>query len=196
MEESANSVEDESDDEVIDASCLEGLEGSRVRIQRDGADGCLGTVRSVSPGGSRMLVCFDADACEQWVGADDAWGLDTSDNAAEESTFAAAVEAADEAAQVDVESAPVIENWKWMSDGALCGYVYGKAGFREGELMTTSTVPPEGRFEYHVVCCSDGVFCCFCHCRYCRRRRRRRRRRHRSSRPNSRARAHHALLHR
>jgi hypothetical protein len=73
----------ESDDEVVDASNLEGLAGARVRVERSGSH-CLGTVRSVSPGGSRMLVCCDADATEVWVGAEDAWDLDVSTPAAEQ----------------------------------------------------------------------------------------------------------------
>ncbi|KOO34516.1 hypothetical protein Ctob_009561, partial [Chrysochromulina tobinii] len=147
----------ESDDEVVDASNLEGLAGARVRVERSGSH-CLGTVRSVSPGGSRMLVCCDADATEVWVGAEDAWDLDVSTPAAEQPAASAATADAVASQAAALERAPILENWKWTADGALCGHVYGKPGFREGELMTTSTVPPEGRFETHVVTESGNVY--------------------------------------
>ena len=53
---------------------------------------------------------------------------------------------------------PVLEQWQWTGDGAVCGYVYGKDGFRDGELMTTSVVPPDGRFETHVVTGSGSAY--------------------------------------
>jgi hypothetical protein len=61
--------------------------------------------------------------------------------------------------ELDLSGAPVLELWQWTPDGSLCGYVHGKAGFRDGELMTTSIVPPEGRFETHVVCRRYPFFC-------------------------------------
>ena len=140
-------IDDEaSDDEVVDVSSLSGLSGARVRLQRPGhINDCLGSVRSVSPGGSRMLVCCDEDSEELWVGAGDSWYLD---EGADKMGAAGATVMADMDA---FESAPILENWKWNADGSLCGHVYGKPGFRAGELMTTSTVPQESRFETHVV---------------------------------------------
>lgn len=35
---------------------------------------------------------------------------------------------------------PLLEQWEWTRDGALTGRVFGRKGFRQGELMTTSTV--------------------------------------------------------
>ena len=45
-----------------------------------------------------------------------------------------------------------------MPDGTLSGNVYGKDGFRDGEPMTTSIVPPEGRFNDHIVTESGTVY--------------------------------------
>ena len=57
----------------------------------------------------------------------------------------------EEEEEVDVEGAVVLEEWKWNAGGSLTGYVYGKAGFRNGELITTSYVPPDRRFSGHVL---------------------------------------------
>ena len=139
-------IDDEaSDDEVVDVSSLSGLSGARVRLQRPGhINDCLGSVRSVSPGGSRMLVCCDEDSEELWVGAGDSWYLD---EGADKMGAAGATVMADMDA---FESAPILENWKWNADGsyAMC---MASQDFELEEPMTTSTVPQESRFETHVV---------------------------------------------
>ena len=48
------------------------------------------------------------------------------------------------------EAAARLEDWKWTASGALIGAVYGKKGYKDGEVMTTSVVPPCGRYEGHV----------------------------------------------
>mmetsp|Transcript_559 Transcript_559/g.1645 ORF Transcript_559/g.1645 Transcript_559/m.1645 type:complete len:111 (+) Transcript_559:377-709(+) len=35
---------------------------------------------------------------------------------------------------------PVLQMWNWNCNGTISGHVYGRVGFTEGELMTTSTV--------------------------------------------------------
>jgi hypothetical protein len=35
---------------------------------------------------------------------------------------------------------PVLQLWHWSYGGTISGHVYGRAGFTDGELMTTSTV--------------------------------------------------------
>lgn len=136
-----------TDDEVMEACTLEGLTGARVSILSSAGPSRPGTVRSVSPNGSRMRVCLDADDSEIWVDADDSWQLDTA------APDAAAPDTEQEASltEADIEAAPTLEGWSWKPNGALCGHVYGKPGFRDGELMTTSTVHPEKRFSTHVV---------------------------------------------
>ena len=57
-----------------------------------------------------------------------------------------------------LDGAPLLQMWRWTSDGAICGYVHGKEGFRDGELMTTSVVPPEGRFDTYVVTGSGTAY--------------------------------------
>ena len=54
--------------------------------------------------------------------------------------------------------APTLEEYAWRPDGSLTGYVYGKAGYKAGERMTTSEVPPAGRFSRHVVTASGSVY--------------------------------------
>ena len=120
------------DDEVLELETAP--IGSCVRLH-DGQGGC---VRSISPGNSRMLVCLDATGEEVWVSAEDPWTLSeltlhgTGGDAAEDASQDATCEGDEPTAAADV---PIIENWHWTTDGALCGYVYGKAGYRDGELM-------------------------------------------------------------
>jgi hypothetical protein len=56
---------------------------------------------------------------------------------------------ADGASEV-TEAAARLEDWKWTASGALIGAVYGRKGYKDGEVMTTSVVPPCGRYEGHV----------------------------------------------
>ena len=44
-------------------------------------------------------------------------------------------------------SVPTLHDWRWEPSGALTGRVYGKCGYRDGTLLTTSVVPPKGRSE-------------------------------------------------
>eukprot|EP00966_Prymnesium_polylepis_P042243 981339-Prymnesium_polylepis.1 len=44
----------------------------------------------------------------------------------------------------------VLEQWRWNADGTLSGHVFGKRGFRPGELITTSFVPEGARHDTHV----------------------------------------------
>ena len=53
---------------------------------------------------------------------------------------------------------PLLERWRWTPDGAVCGYVHGKEGFRDGELMTTSVVNPEGRFPTYIITDSGSAY--------------------------------------
>ena len=141
--------------------------GSTIYIESVG----VGNVRSISPGGSRMLVGLGAteEDDEVWVGADDPWTLSDlvapGPAASPEVVDATGGDAADITTDFGIEDdgpegAPILENWRWTPDGALCGYVYGKAGYREGEMMTTSVVPPEGRFASHVVTESGSAYRC------------------------------------
>ena len=136
-----------SDDEIIELPVAP--VGSRVRL----GTGEHASVRAISPGGSRMLVCADGSE-EVWLDASDQWEL--SDEFAAPVATGGASEGAD--ADVDLDSSPILENWRWTADGALCGYVYGKSGYRDGELMTTSVVPAEGRFDSHVVTGSGSAY--------------------------------------
>ena len=56
---------------------------------------------------------------------------------------------ADGASEI-TEAAARLEDWKWTASGALIGAVYGRKGYKDGEVMTTSVVPPCGRYEGHV----------------------------------------------
>ena len=145
MSDDAGSVidADESDDDEVMEVNIAPI-GARVKLSQCAAalQGGVGTVRSLSPGCSHMLLALDDDEKEVWVHADDPW----------EQLDAEAMDTATGEEEEDIlEASPIIENWRWTSDGALCGYVYGKEGYRDGELMTTSVVPPEGRFDTHVV---------------------------------------------
>lgn len=42
---------------------------------------------------------------------------------------------------------PVLQDWRWKPSGALTGHMFGKRGYRDGTLLTTSVVPPKGRFN-------------------------------------------------
>ena len=53
---------------------------------------------------------------------------------------------------------PLLDRWRWTPDGAVCGYVHGKEGFRDGELMTTSIVNPEGRFPTYIITDSGSAY--------------------------------------
>jgi len=61
-----------------------------------------------------------------------------------EGLVAMVVPAAPPAAQTpavsDDAEAPVLHDWEWARSGGLTGRVYGREGFRMGELMTTSTI--------------------------------------------------------
>ena len=46
---------------------------------------------------------------------------------------------------------PTLCDWHWMADGKLSGHVYGKAGFKDGTLITTSVVPRSQRTHTYVV---------------------------------------------
>ena len=48
--------------------------------------------------------------------------------------------------------------WSWNSDGSLSGRVFGKKGYKEGEAMNTSVVPPESRFRTYVVTGSGSIY--------------------------------------
>ena len=159
-------MEDDDDDEIIELALAP--IGSHVRLE----NGNQGIVRSLSPGGTRMLVCLDSTQAEEWVHGDDPWTLcdmllapDASASAPTDDASGLAAKADDgddevlEADDADaIDSAPMIENWRWTPDGALCGNVYGKSGYRDGEQMTTSIVPPEGRFKDHIVTGSGTIY--------------------------------------
>ena len=49
------------------------------------------------------------------------------------------------------ELPPTLCNWQWTADGKLTGKVYGKRGFKDGTLITTSVVPRSQRMHTHVV---------------------------------------------
>ena len=136
------------DDEVIEMAIAP--VGAAVRLAGSGR---CGTVGSISPGGTRMRVTF-GDGEEQWLGIDDGWELaELSTMGPLDDASATIDEAGEEAEEAagSLAEAPVLEMWRWTSNYAICGYVYGKRGYRDGELMTTSIVPPEGRFDDHVV---------------------------------------------
>ena len=57
-----------------------------------------------------------------------------------------------------VSATPRLEGWKFREDGSLDGFVFGKAGYRDGEPMTTSEVPESGRFPDHVVTASGSTY--------------------------------------
>jgi len=42
---------------------------------------------------------------------------------------------------------PTLCSWRWEEDGRLTGRVYGKAGFKDGTLISTSAVPLEQRLK-------------------------------------------------
>jgi hypothetical protein len=147
---------DDSDEVVsaMDADSTHSDEVVELPVAPVGARICIdskqhGHVRSISPGCTHMMVHLeDASAADEEVSvhADSDWTL------AEPGPAAAAEASGSALEECDMEeTAPILENWRWTADGALCGYVYGKDGYRDGELMTTSVVPPEGRFEDHVV---------------------------------------------
>ena len=46
---------------------------------------------------------------------------------------------------------PTLCDWHWKADGRLTGRVYGKAGLKDGTLITTSAVPRSQRTHTHVV---------------------------------------------
>ena len=50
-----------------------------------------------------------------------------------------------------VTATPRLEGWKFREDGSLDGFVFGKAGYRDGEPMTTSEVPGDRRGADHAV---------------------------------------------
>ena len=148
-----------SDDEVLELPLAP--IGSYVSVVSD-EDGStlVGNVLALSPGGTRMHVALQQNGQELWLGADDTWELSEIAPAAVSSRHDGppAVDQADEQNAEESKGGeeedthdPILEMWRWTPDGALCGYVYGKRGFRAGELMTTSVVPPEGRFATHVV---------------------------------------------
>jgi len=58
----------------------------------------------------------------------------------------------------DLAKTPILQQWQYNSDGSLSGRVYGKRGFKEGEAMNTSIVPPESRFEAYVVTGSGSIY--------------------------------------
>ena len=122
-------MDDDDDDEELEATVAP--VGSRVQLNT-GEAGC---VRSISPGGSRMCMALDGVDDEIWIDADGGWTLLEPEPSNE---------ADDEPPEKD--DSPMLENWRWTSDGAVEGYVYGKSGYRDGELMTTSIVPLAGRF--------------------------------------------------
>ena len=118
-----------------------------------------------------MLVALDATGVEQWIGAGDHWlllddeqpqaNIQETDGecqahapigaAGEEDRNVEPDEDDEHESDYKVSKVPILEMWWWKPDGSLCGHVHGKKGFRDGELMTTSVVPPDGRFEGHVV---------------------------------------------
>ena len=53
---------------------------------------------------------------------------------------------------------PSLRRWEYNADGSLSGRVYGKKGFREGENMNTSVVPPENRFDGYVITGSGSIY--------------------------------------
>ena len=65
-----------SDEEVVDACSLFGLTGARVRVHGHETTR-TGSVRAVSPSGTRMLICCEMDSTELWVSASDSWDLDS-----------------------------------------------------------------------------------------------------------------------
>ena len=57
---------------------------------------------------------------------------------------------------------PLLQQWGWTRDGALSGYVFGREGFRQGELMTTSTIvaagdPPTPLHSHPTLCEGDAA---------------------------------------
>ena len=155
-----------SDDEVLDA--LPPI-GSHISLLGGGTHG---TVRSLSPHGTRMLLHVtndDGSQAELWLGTDDAWEImddggielpataDVSDAAANTGSSNHAQMAAEDGND-PLATAPILHMWRWTADGAVSGHVYGKRGFRDGELMTTSVVPPEGRFDTYVITGSGSAY--------------------------------------
>ena len=129
---------EDDDDEIIELALAP--VGTRVALDA----GEQGVVRSISPDGTRMLVHLDGEGADKevWVGSDDPWTLcNELDFPLTASQQPPEVERGeqDEEEAIDDDEAPMIENWRWTPDGALTGHVYGKAGYRDGEQMTTST---------------------------------------------------------
>ena len=142
--------------------------GSKIVTTHGGASS-VGEVSAHSPSGQRMLVDLDGPTRwgQAWVALDEPWELSmgfepaaTGDEAAAEAAEAdeAAAGAAAEASTTarGLEDAPLLADWEWKPDGTICGYVYGKPGYRDGEYMTTSEV--ETRFETHVITASGSIY--------------------------------------
>jgi hypothetical protein len=51
-----------------------------------------------------------------------------------------------------------LENWRWLPTNAVEGQVYDCDRFKDGEWMSTSVVPPSGRFRDHVVTSSGTAY--------------------------------------
>ena len=53
---------------------------------------------------------------------------------------------------------PILCNWSYTSEAKLTGRVYGKRGYRDGVVMTTSVVPRANRFHTHAITESGTVY--------------------------------------
>ena len=184
MDVDAVDADDVEDDEILEVPLAP--IGSRVRVQR-GLLNSFGVVRSISPGTTRMLIDTGDSEEGLWVSADDRWELaddddppeqhdepihqalaedDDEENEEDDEVLLVAAEGEDadeEEASADGDApigkrGPILEMWRWTSDGAITGCVYNKPGFRPGETMTTSIVPPEGRFGTYVVTGSGSAY--------------------------------------
>mmetsp|Transcript_22693 Transcript_22693/g.56361 ORF Transcript_22693/g.56361 Transcript_22693/m.56361 type:complete len:1538 (-) Transcript_22693:532-5145(-) len=58
----------------------------------------------------------------------------------------------------DLDKHPILQQWRFNPDGSLVGRVFGKRGFKEGENMNTSVVPPDQRFSRYVVTESGSIY--------------------------------------
>ena len=55
-----------------------------------------------------------------------------------------------------IDQPALLRQWYWSCDEKLCGRVFGKAGYRDGTLITTSAVRREQRFSTYAVTESGG----------------------------------------
>lgn len=150
--------------------------GRRVRVLFDRAHWYEGMVSDFNAVDQQHFVTFD-DGDVEWLQLDEEeeagqleWITDerAREVVADEASAAAQVAEAEgklqeaagsaEPPTCDASLPPLLHQWKWSDNGKLSGKVYGKKGYRDGTLITTSAVQRSQRFNTHAVTESGTIY--------------------------------------